>query len=451
MYSKYYNVISKIKVDRDFKEKLILELEKNQEINIEENKVKYKNKHEVIAKIKSIILTIISIIALLISGGVAYAALGGKINGVPVLEWMGIKFSNNYVEYSEPVENQFVENEDVKITLETTVADEGFTILQFRVEINEDKISSYKTEEDIEIGWEVPFCYLSFNDPVITKGNHKYTELNGANYKIIIDGEKIWQRGISAQSFEKISETEYVVYQMWFLDKKLLNNKEQYEITLNDISIGIGEDCIPVNGSFNVKVSKEKALRNTITIVPQDDTTVKYKKMEKRIEKIYITPLQNIIKVKTTYKDVDIHDFTYVLDENFVENLSYIAFDNNNNNISSYVARTEERIIYEDGTIDEGTPGEFIFERDNFEHATYEIVEMIAIEKNENIDEFKLKIYETSAYYETIKNIMEYNINLKTNQIKSKNKDIFIYDPNKSIMTDEYKVYYKEYYGIDYE
>ena len=76
---------------------------------------------------------------------------------------------------------------------------------------------------------------------------------------------------------------------------------------------------------------------------------------------------------------------------------------------------------------------------------------MIAIDKNENIDEFKLKIYETSAYYETIKNIMEYNINLKTNQIKSKNKDIFIYDPNKSIMTDEYKVYYKEYYGIDYE
>lgn len=444
MVNKYYNAIAKIKIKEDLKNDLILKLKQEKE------KSRVRKKEEVFMKIKRIIIAIVSVLAMLIGSGVVYASLGGTINGVPALEWMGIKFSDNYINYVEPVENQFVKNEEVKITLESTVADEGFTILQFRVNISEEKLNSYKTIEDIEKEWEVPLCYLSFNDPVIEQDGYKYAKLGGANYRLIIDGEEKWVRGSSAQSIEKISEKEYLVYQMWFLDEKSLGGKEDYEITLKDIAIGLGEECISVEGIFDVEISKEKALKDTTTIIPKDNTTLRYKSMEKSIEKISITPLQNIIKVRSVYKDIDTEGLTYALDEDYVGMVNYIAFDKNNNIISTYATQTEARITYEDGTIEEGIPGEFEFKRKQFEHATYEIVEMIAIEQSDERKEVKLTAYESLDYNNTVKKIMEYKINLNTNKIQSKNKNVFIYDPNNSIVTEEYKIYCKKFNGIEY-
>lgn len=447
MSNKYYDTMSKIKADESFKEKLISNLA--QEVNTEKNINMTKNKLRFV-KLKRIIMGIISTLTMLFGSGAVYAALGGTINGVPVLEWMGIKFSDNYVEYIEPVENQIIENEDAKITLESTVCDDGFTILQFRVNISEDKLNSYKTEEDIESNWEVPFCYLSFNDPVIVENGYKYTELGGANYNLIIDEEEVWVRGRSVQSIDKISENEYLVYQMWFLDENMLKQKKEFEITLKDTVIGLGEDCIEVNGEFNVEVSKGKALENTKTITPNDNT-VKYKKMEKSIEKISITPLQTIIKVRNVYKNIEPDDLVYVLDEDYVGQIDYIAFDQNQNKISSHTIQTEEKIIYEDGRIQELIPGEGWDIDDSIKNATFETVEMIAVEQNDFIKEIDLKAYETIDYYETVRNVMEYKINLDKNEIKSSNKDVLIYSPQDSIVTEEYKVFYKNFYGMDYE
>ena len=94
MSNKYYETISKIEVSQEFKKKLIANLEK-------ESEVKYK-KEGMLMKVKRTIIIIISTLAVLLGSGVAYAALGGTINGVPVLEWMGIKFSDDYVDYVEP-------------------------------------------------------------------------------------------------------------------------------------------------------------------------------------------------------------------------------------------------------------------------------------------------------------------------------------------------------------
>ena len=449
MNNKYNEAISKIKVDENFKEKLILNLEQESKKQIIEDN-KYVRKDGILIKIRKVVMAIISALVMLMGSGVAYAALGGTINGIPALEWLGIKFSNNYVEYKEPVENQVIENEDVKIALQSTVCDDGFVILQFKVNVSEDRLSSYETE-DAESEEGLTFSYLSFNDPVLNNGDYKYTELNGANYNLIIDGEKLWVRGEAAQSVEEISKGEYLVYQMWFLDEYALDSKEEFEITLNDVSVGIGEECIAVDGGFNIELSKEKALNNTTTIIPKDDITLKYKKMEKSIEKISITPLQNIIKIKTVYKDISMEDLTYVLDEDYVGSVNYIAFDQNDNLISSFVTETEARIIYSDGIVEECEPGKFDFERNEFKEATYEIVEMVAVEQNEEINEIKLELYEVLDYSETIKNIMEYRIDLETNKIEKENKDVVIYDLNNSIVTDEYKVYYKKYYGIGYE
>ena len=440
MSNKYYETISKIEVSQEFKKKLIANLEK-------ESEVKYK-KEGMLMKVKRTIIIIISTIAVLLGSGVAYAALGGTINGVPVLEWMGIKFSDDYVDYVEPIENQILENDEAKVTLESKVCDEGFTILQFRVNISEKVIEKHKEDDSDFI---VNLNCLSFNDPVYYTDGHQETRLNGSNYNLIIDGEEMWVRGSTAQSMERLSDTEYLVYQMYFLTEQHIGDKKEFEITLNDVALGIGEDWIEIDGSFNVKLSKERASNDTKIITPETNTTLKYKKMEKSIEKIYITPLQNIVKLKTVYKDVDLDDLTYSLDDDYVGTIDYLAFNQNENNISAYSTETERKITYEDGTVEESEPGEFEFERDEFEHATYEIIEYIAIEQNEEINQIDIKAYERSDTDESIKNIMEYKIDLNTNKIEAENKDVLIYDPKNSIITDEYKIYYKVFYGVEYD
>lgn len=440
MSNKYYETISKIEVSQEFKKKLIANLEK-------ESEVKYK-KEGMLMKVKRTIIIIISTLAVLLGSGVAYATLGGTINGVPVLEWMGIKFSDDYVDYVEPIENQIIENDEAKVTLESTVCDEGFTILQFRVNISEKVIEKHKEDDSDFI---VNLNCLSFNDPVYYTDGHQETRLNGSNYNLIIDGEEMWVRGSTAQSMERLSDTEYLVYQMYFLTEQHIGDKKEFEITLNDVALGIGEDWIEIDGSFNVKLSKERASNDTKIITPETNTTLKYKKMEKSIEKIYITPLQNIVKLKTVYKDVDLDDLTYSLDDDYVGTIDYLAFNQNENNISAYSTETERKITYEDGTVEESEPGEFEFERDEFEHATYEIIEYIAIEQNEEINQIDIKAYERSDTDESIKNIMEYKIDLNTNKIEAENKDVLIYDPKNSIITDEYKIYYKVFYGVEYD
>lgn len=440
MHNKYYETISKIEVSQEFKKKLIANLEKTSE-------VKYK-KEGMFMKVKRTIIIIISTLTVLLGSGVAYAALGGTINGIPVLEWMGIKFSDNYVDYAKPIENQILENDKARVALESTVCDEGFTILQFRVNISEKVIDEYK-EDDSD--YVVNLNCLSFNDPVYYTDGHQETRLNGSNYNLIIDGEEVWVRGCTAQSMERLSDTEYLVYQMYFLTEQQLGDKKEFKITLNDVALGIEEDWIEIDGSFNVNLSKEKASNDTKIITPETNTTLKYKKMEKTIEKIYITPLQNIVKLKTVYKDVDVDDLTDSLDDDYVGTIDYLAFDQNQNNISAYSTETERKIIYEDGTVEESEPGEFEFKRDNFEHATYEIIEYIAIEQNEGINQIDIKAYERSDMDESIKNIMEYKINLNTNKIETENKDVLIYDPKNSIITDEYKTYYKVFYGVEYD
>jgi hypothetical protein len=238
---------------------------------------------------------------------------------------------------------------------------------------------------------------------------------------------------------------------MWFLDDSILNEKEDFVITLKDVAIALGEDCIGFDGNFNIEVSKEKALQNTTTFEPKKDSTLKYKGLEKSIEKVTVTPLQNIVKIKNVYEDISLDDLTYVLSEKYVGQIEYLAYDQNNNLISSYAMETSGKITYEDGTTEELVAGDFEFSKDDFKHATYEVVEMIAIEQNEDINKIKLELCENSDYYNTVRNIMEYNIDLNSKNITAKSKDELIYDKKNKVVTEMYKDYYKKMYNIEYE
>lgn len=447
MSKDYYSLISRIKADEALKEKLIVNLREKQKQKQGQHAVKgvfMKMKVRKMAAAAAVALGLIT------CGGAALAALKGSFGvGVSSLQSVGIKLPDDAAEWAEPVENQEIGNEDLKVALESSFCDDGFAILQFKVKVGEEKLKSYKDSMDSD--YEVPLCYLSFNDPVTTQNGYAETRLGGANYNLVVDGEEVWVRGRSEHSIECVKDGEYIVHQMWFLDDSILNGKKEFTIALNDVVVGLDNDCIPVDGSFEVKLSKENALDHTDVIMPSKDASAQYKKVEKTIEKVSVTPLQNIIVIKSVYKDVDNEDLGYVLDEDYVGTLYYMAYGKDGDNISCHEMETERKITYKDGTSEVLEPGDYSFCQKEFDHAQLETTEVIAVEKTEDNSEVLLKVYEKNDYTAAIKVIMECSIDLDKKDVGVESKDTYIYNPEESLVTDEYREMMKQRYGLEME
>lgn len=416
MPSKYYNTISKINTDENFKNDLVKKL-KSEEAKIKEKQTKTTKIDLLKIKIKNFLITVGAIIGILLGSGVAYA----KINNIPFLEIFGFTFSDEYTEYVEPVVNQVVEDDNIKITLESTVCDDGFTVLQFRINVKSDEyIERYSSTEDNIL------CatYLSFNDPIIDENGDKYLNLAVANYNAIINGEKTWMRGASAQGFDYISDREAIFYQAWFFDEDNFENQTEFTLTLEDIAVGLGEDVIPLEGKFEVTVSKERAKQNT-KMFDSENESFAYKKSINKIEKVLMTPMQNIVKISKTQKDVGLNDLTYVLDEDYIGYFSYVVYDQDNNLLVSSSITSEEQITYEDGEINSVPPGECEF-RESFSNAEFLSHEYLIVEKNENIKKLRIEVNERNDYYEITKKVAEFNIDLEKETIKAEEFDEII-------------------------
>ena len=261
MSKNYYDLMSGIKADEDFKEKLIVNLQEKQK---EKQNQEQKTVKGVLMKMKVRKMAAAAAVSLavLTCGGAALAALKGSFGvGVSSLQSVGIKLPDNAAEWAEPVESQSIGDEDLKVALESVVCDDGFAILQFKVNVGAEKLKSYK--EGLDKDYQVPLCYLSFNDPITKENGYEETRLGGANYNLIVDGEDVWVRGRSEHSIECTGDGEFIVHQMWILDDSILNGKKEFTLTLGDVVVGLDNDCIPVDGTFEVKLSKESALEQT--------------------------------------------------------------------------------------------------------------------------------------------------------------------------------------------
>ena len=118
-------------------------------------------------KVKRAITTIVTIIAILAGSITVYAAMGGEIGGKPVIEWLGLKFSDEYENYKIDIENQEIGNNETKIELVSTVCDDGYTILEFDVKLS---------KEDKE--------YLRIGEKVVTEEDKKEALKKDSEYGI---------------------------------------------------------------------------------------------------------------------------------------------------------------------------------------------------------------------------------------------------------------------------
>lgn len=348
-------------------------------------------------------ITVAALVCIAFIGGVTvYGALGGTIQEMPVHEWLGAIFSSEYEEYKEEVINQVLYHKESSITLTSTVCDDGFTVLEFTVKLGQEdkeRLSLDKTiitEDNKEV--EIKELQLSFNNkPITDEVGTYFIDLN--NYKVIIDGESFGIRPRWLQTMEKLSDNEYKIYEMYFLTDKELKDKLEFNLTLADVTLktdysGVGGEqlLLPIEGEFNIKVSKVKATNNTITFVP-DCEEVKHKNMTIKVEKLMQTPLQTIVKVIRKYDNVSLSSLTYENNSEFIDDIIYNAYNENDKKLSTITYETKRQVVYEDGRKEEWVPGD-IGTSNNFEKAKMEIVEYVIVRKDEDNSKLNIKLSE---------------------------------------------------------
>ena len=400
MSNKYNEVISKIESSEELKNTIIEKMEKEQ----------LKKSGGMIIKIKKIMTAIMSLLGLMACGGFVYAAVSG------MLDINGILFSDEYLNYQETVENQYVEKDGTKVELISTICDDGFLVLQFEVELSDSIVN-------LEEGG---LAYLSFNDKLQEdEEGFKYLWLSGSNYNLLIDGEKYWLRGsVSSQITENIKNKNYTVYQLYFLPAEEVENKEKFTVTLDDIVIAINPDdskYLEMDGKFEIEVSKEKALQNTITI-ENDKASVMYERLTHKVEKVTQTPMQTVIKVSSLTIDATLRNSTYLLAEDYIGNLEYKVYDQNGNELFIYTSISGYEFSYPDGTTQKFSTGD-TEGAEGYGYNKIFMEEYIVTEKNKDIKSLRIEVYEKNDYYGITRNIGTHCIDLEKQKIVSESKN----------------------------
>lgn len=191
-----------------------------------EHRIQYtlqnKNKNSWRYYMKKIVTVIASIMIVLIGSVSVYAAFGGTIGGKPVLDWFGIDFSDRYSEYVVPIENESITTDGATLSLINTVCDDGFITFEFDLTLNEDAKKQLGNIADVEN------LVVSFNDRTGISNNNNI-QIDGKLYDISSSKRH--------QQVMKISDYEYKIYQMYFLTDDELQGKNNFTVTLDNISI----------------------------------------------------------------------------------------------------------------------------------------------------------------------------------------------------------------------
>ncbi len=362
-------------------------------------KNKDKNKY---ANIKRFITIVASLMIVVIGSLGVYAANGGKVAGKTVLEWLGVTFSEEYDNYKVSVNGQTLYNNGISISLESTVCDEGFSILEFDVKLSEE----YKgkiTEDSMNV---------SFNNKLITDETGTYLDgLN--NFSIIIDGEEFWIRPRSGQIINKISDNEFKVYQLYFLTDKELEDKKEFTITLNNVVIVLENEqlqYLPLDGEFNVKVSKEMAVKNS-QLIKSDCEEIKYKNMTTKVEQIVNTPLQTIVEISSVYENLSLNSLENTKSSDYVDEIEYKTYNQDGKKLGTYSYETRRILTYSDGIVEEWEPGD-VGTSKNFKNAKMELTEYIIVEKDGESSKIRIEASEQSGK----KSFGSFQINLGNEQ-----------------------------------
>lgn len=452
-----------------------------------------KSKNNIKYYIKRVIIIITSILSTLIGSFGVYAATGGKIEGIPALDWLGLKFSDKYVEYKQPVENQVLAFENTSVELVSTLCNEGLTILEFDVKLSEEDYQKLKIDESVitdEFLQQMEEIKGKSKDKVIRdlKQDIMNEEMQKGNYNmnyddIILTDEQInkkyeeeinnieknieerkntvftialtlnndqkggtynydkfnpnteWYANLyiddtpyyvtSMQKIEKINKYEYKVYNFYLITDDILNNKNNFKITLKNNKLvnmadwkvrilsdkGIDEttqnksntwfgnvntmimknesetmkippmNSIDLPGEFEVNVSKNDILKDS-KVIDNPDIKSEFRNITQKVEKVVASPVQTVVEVKHSASQQSSNAFANRYTNPEIEHLpitnKYKVYDSDGKELSCLALTNKNTLIYSDGTREDYDRHDIPNKKYN--NATWETTEYLLIE-----------------------------------------------------------------------
>lgn len=273
---------------KDIKEPYSYELSIYKALN-RKNKITIKN------FIEKFIIIITSILTTLIGSFGVYAATGGKIDGIPALDWLGLKFSDQYVEYKQPVENQVLAFENTSVELTSTLCNEGLTILEFDVKLSEEDYKKLKIDESV-----ITDEFLQQMEEIKTKGMDRKQLIKELK-------QEIYQKENFNIKYEDITVSEEQINKKYEEQLNEINERiEERKNTLFTIALTLNND--QKGGTYNYDVFNPNTdwyANIYIDDVPYYTTSMqKIEKISKYEYKVYNFYLitDDILKNKNEFK-----------------------------------------------------------------------------------------------------------------------------------------------------
>lgn len=223
----------------------------------------------------------------------------------PILEKLGlIKGSTTYEEVAKEI-NEDISNDYAQITLKRMASDNAYIIMEYNINLKEKGIEEFG---DIEKD-----TFSGYNISIINK--------------IIINNDEIDRAFNTTEYVNKISNTEYDVYQII----QIANIDSQ------KLKIEISEEYLIANNKQTL-INKEVIIDAT-----KNENTEGFKKIEKKVENKTITveSFQNItfetfIKISVDITKITKNDLDSFYSEKNPNNISFTILDKNNNYIPHF-------------------------------------------------------------------------------------------------------------------
>ncbi|MCI8291390.1 MAG: hypothetical protein HFJ25_03965 [Clostridia bacterium] len=368
--------------------------------------------------------------------GAVYAGIISYNTGRPIIECLGINFSNEkYDEYKTNIMNQVAENGNSTVRLVSGVYDNGFTILEFDVNLSE-KDREYLmldqnviTNEQLKEAEETNnFLRLQCKDLKNTVGivlnsepkieyNRNLEEIQlyvPRNDNIIID-DKGYNLSMY-QDVKKVSDYQYKIYQSCIITDEFLNGRNDFTIKFDNIvlrnkpedkSIGIATvqpieniRCIPLEGELNITLSSKRISENTEIIEPKQAIS-KYANITKKVDKVIVTPLQIVAQITTTIDEASSYSLQNTNNDKYVGNQEYEIYNSEGDRINCETIEMEKRMVFSDGTIEKIDRQEVAPKR-QFINGKMEMIHYVIIERKNELKD--LTIIPTLQKYEFIEN-----------------------------------------------
>ena len=438
-----------------------------------QNRINYtlKNKKREKYLLKKLVTATVSVLCVMLGTFGVYAVTGGTIEGIPATDWLGIKFSNKYVEYKQPVENQKIVFEDTSVELVSTLCNDGITILEFNMKLSEEDYKKLQIDESIitdeyiqkqeeykerkfkeieanrvkgndllpseeelieqEVNAQKEKISKEIEEEIENRRNTKFIPALCLNYKqkggvynydvfnpdtvwyasIFIDDEPYYVR--NWERIEKISDYEYKIYVMYMLTDDVLNEKEDFKITLknnklvnfikwNSLDGNWRNDCqlfasennftnstasivsIDLPGEFEINVSKDDVLKDSV-VMENLDIKSEFRNITHKVEKVVASPIQTVVRINHSATQQSSNAFANVYSNPNIEHLpltrKYKVYDANNNELSCFRTSNKNTLIYADGTREDYDYHDIPNKK--YSNATWENIEYLLIENTD--------------------------------------------------------------------